>query len=103
MQEYYLRSRANFKVKAAVTADPLVIITDDRKIHGPFTDGRENNFNPKPLVWIKPYYYIFRMQRLFYTCFYFYFMHFLTITVPIYSLVFTGEESRISGTTTFGQ
>ena len=38
VQDFYLRSRANFKVKMAVLADPLVIITDERKIFGPFTD-----------------------------------------------------------------
>ena len=42
VQDYYLRSRANFKVKAAVLSDPLVIVTDERKIYGPFTDDPDS-------------------------------------------------------------
>jgi hypothetical protein len=100
VQDFYLRSRANFKVKMAVVNDPLVIITDERKIYGPFTDDPnstltddQKKFNPRTKINIKVYYFLYKAQRLFYTCFYFYFMHFLVIAVPIYRLLFFDEEA----------
>lgn len=86
-----MRSRANFKVKAAVTEEPLVIITDMRKINGPFN---ENSNNKPPQVPIKLLFYVYKMLRMFYTCFYFYFMHFLVIVVPIYGLLFSSREKE---------
>jgi len=71
MQDFYMKSRANFKVKLAVVNDPLVIVTDERKIFGPFTgEGdfaikQENsvdlkNFNPRPKVNIKCYWLFYK-------------------------------------------
>ena len=92
VQDFYLRSRANFKVKAAVAEEPLVIITDMRKINGPFD---ENSKNKPPQIPIKTLFYIYKLLRMFYTCFYFYFMHFLVIAVPIYGLLFSSNANEM--------
>lgn len=34
MQDYFTRSRANFRIKSAVAANPLVIVTDFDKVVG---------------------------------------------------------------------
>lgn len=42
MQDYYTRSRANFRIKGAVAANPLVIVTDIDRVLGLVEENEES-------------------------------------------------------------
>ena len=68
IQDYYLRSKSNFPIKNSVLKEPLVIISDRKKI--------------------KSYrmYYVYRFLRGIYTSVYFYFFPLFTIVLPLLRL-----------------
>lgn len=68
IQDYYLRSRDQFKIKKAVSNDLLVVI-DENKVTN------------------KTHLYIYKFLRVIYTSLYFYFFPLLIIVVPMSTIL----------------
>jgi hypothetical protein len=86
-----MRSRANFRIKAAVSSHPLLINADIQKIFPSSKSNRKqqvradaNNVSNGTL---KCYYYIYKTYRFFYTSMYFYWFPFTVILLPFYALI----------------
>ena len=77
IQDYYLRSRDQFKIKGAVSND-LVVIIDDTKV--------------KSMVHLVTY----KILRILYTSLYFYFFPLLIIVVPMTTILTIQNKEDIS-------
>ena len=65
IQDYYLKSRANFPVKDSVKSDPLIIIANKKNVKHPFL------------------LHFYKFVRALYTSVYFYFFPLCVITLPM--------------------
>ena len=109
MQDYYTRSRANFRIKGAVAANPLVIVTDIDRVLGLVEENeesldernnhfqqlisdmaiiksdslkkRKNKYKRKRFI-IKMMFYIYKFLRTLFTTIYFYFFPLFVIVIP---------------------
>jgi hypothetical protein len=84
VQDYYLRARHNFEVKASVQ-EPLIIDTNPKKLFGDRDSARKS---------IRIIYFIYKLLRTVYTSVYFYYFPLLYLSLPLlklYSLFATGE------------
>ena len=73
IQDYYLKSRANFSVSKSVKDDPLIIKAEKTKIK------------------YKSLFFIYKAVRTIYTSIYFYFFPMSVITLPLLQLMLIGN------------
>lgn len=115
MQDYYTRSRANFRIKGAVAANPLVIVTDIDRVLGLVEENeesldernnhfqqlisdmaiiksdslkkRKNKYKRKRFI-IKMMFYIYKFLRTLFTTIYFYFFPLFVIVIPFITTLY---------------
>lgn len=90
IQDYYLRQRHNFPVKAAV-GDPLVINTNRERIFGAKGSAFDEELSPPASLEVRVMYYIHRVIRGFHTSIYFYFLPLFYLGIPISLLLASGK------------
>ena len=73
VHDYYNRSRANFRIRDAVSKFPLVIKEDQNNLFFNSMDGPRNGKAKKDRACIIIMIYVYKSLRLFYTSIYFYF------------------------------
>lgn len=114
VQDYYNRSRANFRIRSAVSSYPLVIVVDIQKVLGQakaeassrrssqrdahyqsfLADLEANRNAPKSKkrdkqrrALIIVMYYVYKLLRAFYTTIYFYFFPLFVIAIPFVRMI----------------
>lgn len=97
IQDYYLRQRQNFQVKAAVK-EPLIIKVDNEKIFGRKSRSLASSANtdeeaekPRARMSIKVLYFVYKLIRTVFTSFYFYFFPLLYLAFPFSRLVLSNR------------